>query len=38
MKILWIVSVTSPDDDELGKTALFLKKYSFPGMEGVIGS
>ncbi len=28
MKILWIVPITSPDDDQLGKTAAFLKSIS----------
>lgn len=36
MKILWIVPITSPDDDQLGKTAAFLKEYSFPETEVVI--
>jgi len=36
MKILWIVPITSVDDAELGKTAAFLKEYSFPETEIVI--
>jgi Asp/Glu/hydantoin racemase len=36
MKILWIVPITSATYDELEKTALFLRKYSFPGTEVVI--